>query len=177
MYLDLDLPERNYRKPSVAQGQISLEISELRDFLHRQTCMRDLDLQQWVRVCRRNLKKQPPASLLLSSSLSRIRPELVYASPANQKTKGQNTQRCMSVSLDRYKLQSIDDGCFFFLKNLQAPATISLQSDRRRLLFFSLAPTAHNNFATVQPMLAVFFFPLEHPPPTIYTRVLRSEDL
>jgi hypothetical protein len=35
---------------------------------------------------------------LLSSSLSQIRPELVYASPANQKIKGQNTQRCMSVS-------------------------------------------------------------------------------
>ncbi len=99
MYLDLDPPERNYRKPSVAQGQILLEISELRHFLHRQTCMRDLDLQQWVRVCRRNLKKQPPASLLLSSSLSQIRPELVYASPANQETKGKTHKDvCQSVS-------------------------------------------------------------------------------
>ncbi len=138
MYLDLDLPERNYTKPSMAQGQISLEISELRDFLHRQTCMRDLDLQQWVRVCRRNLKKQPPASLLLSSSLSQIRPELVYASPANQKTKGQNTQRCMSVSQSVLIALSYSPSTMavFFLKHLQPPATIWLQSDRRLLLFF-----------------------------------------
>jgi hypothetical protein len=99
---------------------------------------------------------------LLSSSLSQIRPELVYASPANQKTKGQNTERCMSVSQSvliaiSYSPSTIDDGCFFFLKHLQAPATISLQSDRCWPFFF-------------------FFF-LEHPPPTIYTRVLRSEDL
>jgi hypothetical protein len=113
---------------------------------------------------------------LLSSSLSQIRPELVYASPANQKTKGQNTQRCMSV-LIAISYSPSTMAVFFS----QAPAgtghDFATVRPTSAVFFFSLAPTAHNNFATVRPMLAVFFFFKVQPPPTIYTRVLRSEDI